>query len=84
MARGLIAAGVGLGERVALMSKTRYEWTLFDYAIWSAGAVTVPIYETSSPEQIEWILTDAGVVAAWWRPTRTGPRSKRCAAPPRR
>jgi len=64
VARGFIAAGVGVGDRVALMSKTRYEWTLLDYAIWAAGAVTVPIYETSSPEQVEWIITDAGVVAA--------------------
>jgi long-chain acyl-CoA synthetase len=63
VARGFIAAGVGVGDRVALMSKTRYEWSLLDYAIWAAGAVTVPIYETSSPEQVEWIITDAGVVA---------------------
>src|ERR1700755_3615963 len=56
VARGLIAVGVGAGDRVALMSRTRYEWTLLDYAIWSAGAVSVPIYETSSPEQIQWIL----------------------------
>jgi long-chain acyl-CoA synthetase len=63
LAAGLIASGVAPGERVGLMSKTRYEWTLFDYAIWSAGAVTVPIYETSSPEQIRWILADSGAVA---------------------
>jgi long-chain acyl-CoA synthetase len=62
LARGLIAAGVGPGDRVALMSRTRYEWTLVDYAIWAAGAVTVPIYETSSPEQVEWILADSGAV----------------------
>jgi long-chain acyl-CoA synthetase len=48
LAKGLVAAGIEPGERVALMSKTRYEWTLIDYAIWAAGAVTVPIYETSS------------------------------------
>jgi long-chain acyl-CoA synthetase len=64
VARGLIAAGIGVGDRVALMSKTRYEWTLLDYAIWSSGAVTVPIYETSSAEQIRWILGDSGAVAA--------------------
>jgi long-chain acyl-CoA synthetase len=64
VARGLIAAGIGTGDRVALMSKTRYEWTLLDYAIWTAGAVTVPIYETSSREQIQWILADSGAVAA--------------------
>jgi len=64
VARGLVAAGVGAGERVALLSRTRYEWTLLDYAILSAGAVTVPIYETSSAEQIAWILSDSGAVAA--------------------
>ncbi|AXK32618.1 long-chain fatty acid--CoA ligase [Streptomyces armeniacus] len=63
-ARGLIAAGVQVGDRVALMSRTRYEWTLLDFAIWSAGAVTVPVYETSSPEQLAWILGDSGAVAA--------------------
>ena len=47
------------GDRVALMSRTRYEWTLIDYAIWTAGAVTVPIYETSSAEQVEWMLSDS-------------------------
>ncbi|MYT70601.1 MULTISPECIES: AMP-dependent synthetase/ligase [unclassified Streptomyces] len=61
-AKGLIAAGVQAGDRVALMSRTRYEWTLLDFAIWSAGAVTVPVYETSSPEQIQWILGDSGAV----------------------
>ncbi|NUR72614.1 MAG: long-chain fatty acid--CoA ligase [Hamadaea sp.] len=63
LARGLIAAGVGPGDRVGLMSRTRYEWTLTDYAIWSVGAVTVPIYETSSAEQVRWILADSGAVA---------------------
>ncbi|WP_406629160.1 AMP-dependent synthetase/ligase [Amycolatopsis sp. WGS_07] len=62
-AKGLIAAGVGHGDRVALMSKTRYEWTLIDFAIWAAGAVTVPIYETSSPEQVHWILSDSAAKA---------------------
>jgi long-chain acyl-CoA synthetase len=56
LARGFIAAGVEAGDRVALMSHTRYEWTLIDYALWTAGAVVVPIYETSSAEQAEWIL----------------------------
>ncbi|GAA1680202.1 AMP-dependent synthetase/ligase [Fodinicola feengrottensis] len=64
VAKGLIARGVGAGERVALMSKTRYEWTLCDAAIWAAGAVTVPVYETSSADQLEWILGDSGAVAA--------------------
>jgi len=58
VARGLIAYGINPGDRVAIMSRTRYEWTLLDYACWAAGAVPVPIYETSSIEQIEWILTD--------------------------
>ncbi|MDQ1743628.1 MAG: long-chain acyl-CoA synthetase [Pseudonocardiales bacterium] len=59
VARGLIAAGVQAGDRVALMSKTRYEWTLFDFAVLSVGAVVVPIYETSTAEQVEWILSDS-------------------------
>ncbi|MFI6283580.1 AMP-dependent synthetase/ligase [Streptomyces sp. NPDC051018] len=63
-AKGLIAAGIAPGDRVALMSRTRYEWVLLDFAIWSAGAVTVPVYETSSPEQVSWILEDSGTVAA--------------------
>jgi long-chain acyl-CoA synthetase len=63
VAKGLIASGVEPGDRVALMSRTRYEWTLLDFAIWSAGAVTVPVYETSSPEQIAWILGDSGATA---------------------
>ncbi|MCL8027034.1 AMP-dependent synthetase/ligase [Nocardioides bruguierae] len=63
-ARGLVAAGVQPGDRVALMSKTRYEWTLLDYAIWFAGAVTVPVYETSSAEQVTWIMSDSGARVA--------------------
>ena len=62
-ARGLIAAGVAAGDRVALLSRTRYEWTLLDYAVLAVGGVTVPIYETSSAEQIRWILSDSGAVA---------------------
>jgi long-chain acyl-CoA synthetase len=62
VAKGLISAGVQPGDRVALMSKTRYEWTLFDYAIWFAGGVTVPVYETSSAEQMAWILSDSQAV----------------------
>jgi long-chain acyl-CoA synthetase len=64
IAAGLIVSGVQPGDRVALMSRTRLEWALADYAIWQAGAVTVPIYETSSLEQVEWILSDSGAVAA--------------------
>ena len=63
VAKGLIAAGIEAGDRVALISKTRYEWTLVDYAIWFAGAVTVPVYETSSAEQVGWILSDSGTKA---------------------
>jgi long-chain acyl-CoA synthetase len=63
VAKGLVAAGVEPGDRVALISKTRYEWTLLDYAIWFAGAVTVPIYETSSSEQIGWILENSAAKA---------------------
>ncbi|WP_306367578.1 long-chain fatty acid--CoA ligase [Nocardiopsis sp. CC223A] len=64
-AKALINAGVGHGDRVALLSRTRYEWTVVDYAIWSIGAVTVPIYETSSAEQIEWILSDSAAKAVF-------------------
>ena len=63
LAAGFIAAGISPGDRVALMSRTRFEWTLVDYAILTAGAVTVPIYPTSSLEQVEWILADSGAVA---------------------
>ena len=63
VAKGLIAAGVEPGDRVALFSKTRYEWTLLDYAIWFAGAATVPIYESSSAEQVGWIMADSGARA---------------------
>ena len=62
-AAGFIAAGIQSGDRVGLMSRTRYEWTLLDYAILTAGGVTVPIYPTSSLEQVEWILGDSGAVA---------------------
>ena len=63
VAKGLIATGIQVGDRVGLLSKTRYEWTLIDFAIWFAGAVTVPIYETSSAEQIRWIASDSGATA---------------------
>jgi long-chain acyl-CoA synthetase len=63
VAKGLAAAGIAPGDRIGLMSKTRYEWTLADYAIWAAGAITVPIYETSSAEQVQWILSDSGATA---------------------
>ena len=61
-AKGLIAAGIQIGDRVAIMSRTRYEWTILDFAIWFAGAVVVPVYDTSSAEQIDWILNDSASV----------------------
>ncbi|MGO9292343.1 MAG: AMP-dependent synthetase/ligase [Streptosporangiaceae bacterium] len=65
LARALVAGGIEPGDRVALMSRTRYEWTLADYAIWTAGGVSVPIYETSSAGQVEWILSDSGAQAVF-------------------
>lgn len=65
LAKGLIASGIQHGDRIAIMSATRYEWTLADYAGWFAGATVVPIYETSSAEQVEWILSDAGCTAVF-------------------
>jgi long-chain acyl-CoA synthetase len=65
LARAIIGAGIEPGDRIALMSRTRYEWTLIDYAIWTAGAVTVPVYETSSAEQVEWMLGDSGARAVF-------------------
>lgn len=65
VALGLIAEGVKPGDRVALLSATRYEWVILDYAILAVGAVTVPIYETSSPEQVRWVLEDSGAVLAF-------------------
>lgn len=63
VAKGLIASGIAAGDRIGVMSRTRYEWTVVDYAIWYAGCVSAPIYETSSAEQVQWILTDSGAVA---------------------
>ena len=71
VAKGLIAEGLKPGDRIAILSRTRYEWTVADYAIWYAGCVTVPIYETSSPEQVEWIISDAHVVATFFEAQRT-------------
>lgn len=59
VAKGLIASGVQVGDRIALMCATRYEWILLDYAIWFAGGVTVAVYATSSAEQLRWILADS-------------------------
>jgi long-chain acyl-CoA synthetase len=65
LARGMHARGIRPGDRVGLMSRTRYEWTLIDFALWTAGAVVVPIYETSSSEQVLWILADSGASACF-------------------
>ncbi|MBO8200305.1 long-chain fatty acid--CoA ligase [Streptomyces smyrnaeus] len=64
VAKGLLAQGVRFGDRVALMSRTRYEWTLLDFALWAVGAQPVPVYPTSSAEQVAWMLHDAEVTAA--------------------
>lgn len=65
LAKGLVAAGIQPGQAVAIMSRTRFEWTLIDFAIWYAGAVSVPIYESSAPSQMEWILSDSDSVAVF-------------------
>ncbi|MFC8304179.1 AMP-dependent synthetase/ligase [Specibacter sp. NPDC057265] len=65
LAKGLIASGIGVGDRVGIMARTRYEWVLVDFAIWFAGAVSVPIYETSSPSQVAWNLGDSAAVAVF-------------------
>ena len=62
-AKGLVAAGVQVGDRVAIMARTRYEWTILDFATWFAGGVVVPVYDTSSAEQVDWILNDSHSVA---------------------
>ncbi|ASR54207.1 long-chain fatty acid--CoA ligase [Cellulomonas sp. PSBB021] len=61
VAKGLVARGIAPGDRVGIMSRTRYEWTVLDFAVWSAGAVGVPVYETDSAEQVRWICADAGI-----------------------
>lgn len=63
LAKGLLAQGVRFGDRVAIMCRTRYEWTVFDFALWSVGAHSVPVYPTSSAEQVFWMLYDAEVSA---------------------
>lgn len=61
VAKGLIARGIGPGDTVGIMCRTRYEWAVLDFAIWSAGAIPVPVYDTSSPSQIDWITSDANI-----------------------
>jgi long-chain acyl-CoA synthetase len=63
LAKGFVANGIEPGQKIGFMCKTRYEWTLVDFALWFAGAVMVPIYETSSPTQVQWILSDSGATA---------------------
>ncbi|MFE4260866.1 AMP-dependent synthetase/ligase [Streptomyces sp. NPDC056883] len=63
LAKGLLAQGIRFGDRVAIMSRTRYEWTLFDFALWAIGAQPVPVYPSSSAEQVHWILHDSGCTA---------------------
>ncbi len=63
LAKGFVAAGIQPGDKIGLMCKTRYEWSLIDFAAWFAGAVLVPVYETSSPAQIQWNLSDSGAIA---------------------
>lgn len=70
VAKGLIADGIKAGDRVAIFSRTVYEWSVVDYAIWYAGAISVPIYETSSAEQVEWMMSDAKVVATFFETHR--------------
>ncbi|MCU1579171.1 MAG: long-chain fatty acid--CoA ligase [Rhodoglobus sp.] len=62
LAKGFVAAGIEPGDKIGMMCKTRYEWTLIDFATWFAGAVLVPIYETSAPAQILWELSDSGAI----------------------
>ncbi|WP_283133775.1 AMP-dependent synthetase/ligase [Rhizohabitans arisaemae] len=65
LAKGMIASGIESGDRVAIMGRTRYEWTLIDYAVWAVGAVSVPIYENASAEQIQWVVSDSGTKAVF-------------------
>ncbi len=66
IAKGLIASGIQSSQAVAIMSRTRYEWSLLDFAIWFAGGVSVPVYETSSASQLEWILSNSDTVAMFY------------------
>lgn len=63
LAKGFVAAGIQPGDRIGLMCKTRYEWSLIDFAAWFAGAILVPIYETSAPAQVQWNMKDSGAIA---------------------
>jgi long-chain acyl-CoA synthetase len=74
LAKGFVAAGIQPGEKVAFIARTTYDWTLVDFALFYAGAVMVPVYETSSPSQISWILSDSGAIAAIVESTEHGQR----------
>ena len=74
VARGLVARGIEVGQPVAILSPTRYEWTVLDFALWTAGAFAVPIYDSSSAEQIEWILQDSDAVAVITDSTKSADR----------
>lgn len=63
LSKGLVAAGIQPGDKIGLMCRTRFEWTLLDFATWFAGAILVPVYETSSPSQVHWDLSDSGAIA---------------------
>src|SRR5690606_39265451 len=63
LAKGFVAAGIQPGEKVGFLARTTYEWTLVDFALFYAGAVMVPVYDTSSPAQIQWIMEDSGAIA---------------------
>jgi long-chain acyl-CoA synthetase len=63
LAKGFVAVGIQPGDKVAFLARTTYDWTLVDFALFFAGAVMVPVYETSSPAQIQWILSDSGAIA---------------------
>nr|WP_165137939.1 AMP-dependent synthetase/ligase [Microbacterium amylolyticum] len=63
LAKGFVAAGVHPGDKVGFLARTTYEWTLVDFALFYAGAIMVPVYETSSPSQVQWILSDSGATA---------------------
>lgn len=82
VARGLVARGIPEGAPVAIMSPTRYEWTVLDFALWRAGCFAVPIYESSSAEQIDWILQDSGVVAVITDSTAAADRVRAATATP--
>lgn len=64
VAKGIIAAGIKQGDRIIIISETRYEWSLLDFAIWAAGAVSVPVYPSSSLSQVRWAVEDSGAVLA--------------------